>query len=167
MSLQSIKTLVNEATQRATKVDHGGMAGVKTRFLVKDKAAIIREIKKSELSYVDVCQYLSQHGEVYSTWSSRFYAWNKDWVDGKLDIDLAISVQRKKPGKSSNLINPLHSVLDQMVKERRSLADIESCFAIAFARVKDDLTKSAVDSVETILRSRGLTLEDLKGVLSK
>jgi hypothetical protein len=36
---------------------------------------------------------------------------------------------------------------------------------VAFARIKDDATKAAVDSVETILKSRGLTLDDLKKAL--
>lgn len=165
MSLENIRNIILSAVSRATKVDNGQMGGIKTRFLVKDKAAIIREIKKSEISYPEVCQYLANNGETYSTWSSRFYAWNKDWLDGKLNIDLAISVQRKKQGPSKLSVNPLHDVLGSMVKDGKTLAEIESCFAIAFARIKDDATKSAIDSVETILKARGLTLDDLKGVL--
>ncbi|MNH31767.1 hypothetical protein D3C79_921640 [compost metagenome] len=52
-----------------------------------------------------------------------------------------------------------------MVNEGRSLSEIESCFAIAFERIKDDVTKTALNSVETILKARGLTLEDLRNVL--
>jgi hypothetical protein len=164
MSLQVIYDLLVASEKRATVVDNG-LAGVKVRFLIKDKQDIMREIKKAELGFPEVCTYLAGKGLPYSTWNSRFYTWQKDWESGKLDIGLAIAVQRKKPGRHHYRLNPLHETLAEMLKEGRSLAEIESSFVVAFARIKDDITKAAVDSVETILKSRGLTLDDLKKAL--
>lgn len=163
MSLHAIYELLIEAEKRATVVDNG-IAGVKVRFLIKDKQDIMREIKKAELSFTEVCTYIAGKGLPYTTWNSRFYTWQKDWESGKLDIGLAVAIQRSKPGRQYRT-NPLHEVLAVMLKEGRTLAEIQSNFEVAFARIKDDATKAAVDSVETILKSRGLTLDDLKKAL--
>lgn len=134
------------------------------RFLVKDKHAIIHMFKGLLKTTEEVCAYFSTRGLEYGTWRTRFYNWGRDYDSGKLDVMQAVAVQRKKP--TTYLTNPMHEVIAKMAfTDGRTLADIESCFAIALGRVRDDLTKAAVDSVETILKSKGLTLDDLKKAL--
>lgn len=114
-ALEAVYNLAVEAGHRATVVEMVG-CGPKTRFLIADKEHIMRLMREASLTFSEVCMHFAGKGMNYSTWQSRFYAWQKDFERGKLDVGLAIAVQRaqRKPRPTMDDIIRLVE-LDQMI----------------------------------------------------
>lgn len=131
------------------------------------KAQIIEKMRSSGVSVNQLAIALGNTSGLacYSTWNAQLHKWGKAYDQGRYKPENAVA-SRTVIRHVTSTENPFHSVLDVLVlREGRTLAEVESLFASALDRKKFDLTKSALDSMETILKSKGLTLDDLKKAL--
>lgn len=157
-TMNDIKYFATQALTRSSgTVDH-------RVFLIQDKKVLINMVKSSRRSVLCVAKQLATVSDTECKWRNRISEWVKAERAGRLNVEQAVAVQRTKPSTGYKL-NPMHETIAEMVKNGRTLADIESCFAIAFDRVKDDVKKAALASVEVILKARGLTLDDIKAMV--
>jgi len=138
----------------------------RTLFTVEAKKDIIHCVRELGISFHVAGNLLDEAG-LQGEWKGNLRRWSIQEDEGRLNIQNAVSVRTTKPavvvGKH---LNPFHEVLAALiVEQRRTPAEVESMFAVALGRVKDDLTKAALESMDVILKSKGLTLDDLKKAL--
>lgn len=157
--LEELLELVEGAEARSNVIDNG-RAGTKVRFLVADKLKIMTCITQNSIPFSDVCMHLAQAGRNYSTWSSRFYAWQKDFEKGKLDCQLAVAIQRAQPNPRA--IDSLKLLVEHRLNSGCTVEEIVERVGEIAVAWKEMRANEVRGEVEALLASKGLTIADLK-----
>ena len=159
VAVQLINTVVEAKEDCLTGSDG------RTLFTVQAKRLIIEKVEELKLSIYYASKILTDDGQ-RGDWVGNLRRWSKQLKTGRLNIQNAVSVRAEKPSSASVTENPFHTLFDKLVsQERRTFAEVETMFAMALDRKKLELSRETKQSLEVLLKAKGLTLDDLKSIL--
>uniref|UniRef100_A0AAU6VXT3 Uncharacterized protein n=2 Tax=unclassified bacterial viruses TaxID=12333 RepID=A0AAU6VXT3_9VIRU len=145
---------------------------VRKVFLIQDKKAIVDMIKTSKVMNTKISDMLGEAtGENYWTWHTRITNWIMADNKGKLDVGLAVAVQRTTPAP---LLEPvsyrqLGELITALLERHGDVLEVQTICIERCDKYEEGqkvkLANASLVDVEALLKSKGLSLDDLKKVL--
>lgn len=158
----TIKQITDFMIGAIARSNGGGGARV---FLIEDKKKIVEMVRDCALSQSKIAKHLSQHWDDYQKWLGRFNVWGVAYNKGQLNIERAVAVQRPKPQPQPQPIDSFKLLIEHGLRGGKSIQDIvDRAFEVAHAW-KVERANDTLGDVEALLKSKGLSLDDLKKVL--
>lgn len=164
-TISEIVLFVREAVKRATGAGDMYKYGQRI-FLIEDKKTIIEMVRNCLSTQAAIASELALSWDDKKKWLGRFMTWGRAYNAGQLDVQRAVAIQRPKTVvKPTEMLDSFKLIIEYELREGKSIQTIvDRAFEVAHAWKTERANNTLVD-IEALLKSKGLTLDDLKQVL--
>lgn len=170
-TISEIVLFVRDAVKRASGAGDMYKYGQRI-FLIEDKKIIIEMVRNCLSTQAAIAGELACSWDDKKKWLGRFMTWGRAYNAGQLDVQRAVAIQRPKPVAAT--LEPisyrqLGELITALLERDGNVLEVQTiCMERCGKYEEGQKVKLANDSlvdIEALLKSKGLTLDDLKNVL--